>query len=169
MPAAFRSGPGACRRRSRASRRWRRDGRNARRRARQRRRCRRRAVRDVGGAPRRRCRVGTGVLGRRRVHPARLPGRSNVDHPLGHRDRAAGSPYAGDASHVGHVDAGPVIRPVRARDRYERPAGDGGLAWRPLRPPGTADPRDHRDPPHDQHGTAAHLPGRGVHPSPARR
>ena len=46
-----------------------------------------------------------------------------------------------------HVAAGAVRRPVRARHRHERPAGDGGLARRPLRPAGAPHPRDDRDRP----------------------
>ena len=55
---------------------------------------------------------------------------------LAHRHRAARRPHAGDARDVGAVAAGAVGRAVRARHRHQRPAGDGGLARRPLRPAG---------------------------------
>ena len=96
-----------------------------------------------------------GVLGRRRAHPARLPRRADLDDPAGHRHRPARRPDAGHARHVGAVVAGAVRRPLRARHRHQRAAGHGGLARRPVRPAGPANPRDDRDHPHD------HAPASG--------
>ena len=49
------------------------------------------------------------------------------------RDRAARRPHPGDAGDVGHVAAAAVRRPVPARHRHQRAAGDGGLARRQVR------------------------------------
>ena len=122
---------------------------------------RRAARRDVG--------VGAGVLGLRRAHAARLPRGDDRDDPARHRHRPARRAHAGDAGDVGDVVAGAVRRPLRPRHRHQRPAGDGGLARRPLRPAGHPHPRDDRDHPHDHRRRAAQPRRRGLHAAAARR
>ena len=76
--------------------------------------------------------VGARAVGSRCAHAARLPGGDDdVDRAgVGHRaDRLAD---AGDAGHDSDDVAVAVRRAVPARPRHQRPAGDGGLARRPL-------------------------------------
>ena len=89
--------------------------------------------------------------------------------PARHRHRAARRPHAGDARDVGAVAAGAVRRPVRARHRHQRPAGDGGLARRPLRPARAPHPRDDRDHPGRHRRPAPRVRRRDLPAAAARR
>ena len=99
----------------------------------------------------------------RRGQPARLPGRP--DQPGAARLRHP-------AAVLAHPDADRddrgrpglrVRRPVHARHRRVRPAGDRGLARRAVRRAGGPDPRDHRDLPQGVAPRAAQLPGQVLH------
>ena len=104
--------------------------------------------------------VGARAVGPGRLDAARLPRGPDEHDQAGHRHRAARVEDAGDAGHVGHVDADALGRAVPARHRYQRPAGDGGLARGPLPVADQPDARHDRDRPHGR-------PGRPRSPTPA--
>ena len=88
-----------------------------------------------------------GGLGPRRRHPARVHGRAHLAHPPRHRHLAGGHAHAALLAMTAMSLAGHVQRPLPARPRRERAAGDRGLARHPLRPAGAAHARDRRDRP----------------------